>query len=194
MKIFAMLTAIAVLVWSGIGPKDRATWVLEVLPCLIGLPILWWADRKYKIHPAMFALFCFHSAILCVGGHYTYAEVPAGFWFRDLLGLHRNHYDRLGHLLQGITPALIGYEIINRKKIVSSKAWTVVFCIALALSVSVIYEFVEWWTALISGEGATAFLGTQGDVWDTQWDMFMAFVGSILAMVFFSLKSRAIDK
>ncbi len=181
-----LLLAIATLIWSGISPKDRLTWFLEVAPVLIGMPIALWLDRKGKLTGLLFILLCIHAVILCIGGRYTYAEVPIGFYVQELFGFARNHYDRLGHLAQGFVPAIIFREWLIRAKVVNSKKALPVIVCALCLSFSAIYEFIEWFTALVSDEGAEAFLGTQGDVWDTQWDMFLALVGSILAQVFLS--------
>jgi putative membrane protein len=128
--------------------------------------------------------------ILSLGGHYTYAEVPMGFWAQDLFHFSRNHYDRLGHFFQGITPALMAYDYFSREKIVTSKIWIKIIPIAMALAFSSLYEMLEWWTAISTGEAATAFLGTQGDVWDTQWDMFMALCGASLVMTLFSILKK----
>jgi putative membrane protein len=118
-----------------------------------------------------------------VGGHYTYAEVPLGFWVRDALGLSRNHYDRLGHLAQGFVPAILAREILIRKTPLKSGPWVFFLVTCVCLAISVLYEFVEWWTALASGQAAMAFLGTQGDVWDTQWDMFFCLLGALAAQL-----------
>lgn len=186
MLIFAVL----VLIWSGISPKDTFTWYLEVAPSLVGLPLLLWFDKRYGVNMPLYVIACIHSAVLSVGGHYTYAEVPIGFWIQDLFHFTRNHYDRLGHFFQGITPALVAFEYFSRARIVTSQAWLRVLCVCVALSFSALYEFIEWWTALLTGEGATAFLGTQGDVWDTQWDMFLAMCGAIVAAAGVTLSSR----
>lgn len=182
---FLILVAL-VLVWSGISPKDRFTWFLEVAPVLIGIPLALFIDRRFKITTLLFCLLCVHAVILCVGGRYTYAEVPVGFYVQELFGFARNHYDRLGHFAQGFVPALLFREWLIRTKVLSSKRWLFIVVSSLCLSFSAVYEFIEWFTALATGENATAFLGTQGDVWDTQWDMFLALIGSVAAQVFLS--------
>ncbi len=173
--------AAAAVVVSGIGPKDRATWWMEVAPVLIAVPILWATRRRFPLSPLLYGLIAVHAIVLCVGGHWTYAEVPLGFWFRDALGLARNHYDRLGHLMQGFVPALVARELLLRTSPLRPGGWLFTLVTAVALAISAIYEFIEWGAALLLGQGADAFLGMQGDPWDTQWDMFMAFLGAMLA-------------
>ncbi len=193
-KIVFTALALGVLIWSGINPKDQFTWLLEVFPSFIGLPILFYLNKKYGISTTLFSIFCLHSMILSLGGHYTYAEVPLGFWVQELFHFSRNHYDRLGHFFQGMTPALVAYDYFKREKIVISKLWIKVIPICMALAFSSLYEMLEWWTAISTGEAATAFLGTQGDIWDTQWDMFMALCGASLVMIIFSFaKGRATE-
>ena len=171
------------LVVSGIAPHDRFTWVLEVAPILIGVPILVGTYRRFPLTPLVYRLLALHALILMLGGHYTYAEVPLGFWVRDAFGLARNHYDRLGHLAQGFVPAMVTREVLLRRTALGRGGWLffLVTCVCLALSAC--YEFIEWWTALATGEAATAFLGTQGDPWDTQWDMFSALIGALVAQL-----------
>ena len=180
---FLLAAAAAVLVWSGILPRDRATWLMEIAPVLVAAPILILTHRRFPLTPLLYVLIAFHAAILCVGGHYTYAEVPAGFWFRDLLGLSRNHYDRLGHLFQGLVPALVARELLLRHTPLRPGGWLFTLATSVALAVSALYELGEWLAAVVLGQGADAFLGTQGDPWDTQWDMFMALVGALLAQL-----------
>jgi putative membrane protein len=171
---------------SGINPYDRFTWFMEIAPILIAVPILLATSPRFRFTPLAYRLIFIHAIILMIGGHYTYARVPLGFWVQDLLGLARNHYDRLGHLAQGFIPAILVREILIRKSpLVPGKLlFFLVVCVCLALSA--FYEFIEWWTALAEGPAAVDFLGTQGDVWDTQWDMFMAFIGAIIAQIFLS--------
>ncbi len=133
--------------------------------------------------PLAYRLIFLHAAILMLGGHYTYAEVPLGFWVRDALGLSRNHYDRLGHLAQGFVPAILAREILLRKTPLKPGPWLFFLVTCVCLAISAFYEFVEWWAALASGEAASAFLGTQGDVWDTQWDMFLCLLGALAAQL-----------
>ena len=186
LPLFVLAAVLAVLVWSGIAPHDRGTWLMEVAPVLIVLPLLVATHRRFPLTPLLQVLIALHAAVLCVGGHYTYAEVPAGFWFRDLLGLARNHYDRLGHLFQGFVPALVARELLLRNTPLRPGGWLFALCISVAMAVSALYELLEWLAAELLGQGADAFLGTQGDVWDTQWDMFMALLGALAAQLLLS--------
>jgi len=171
------------LVVSGIRPYDRATWLMEVGPILIGVPILLATARRFPLTPLVYRLILLHALILILGGHYTYARVPPGFWVQDLLGLARNHYDRLGHVAQGFVPAMIARELLLRSTPLRPGKWLFVLVASVALAVSACYEFIEWWAALLGGEAATDFLGTQGDPWDTQWDMFLALIGALSAQL-----------
>ncbi len=172
-----------VFVWSAIRPHDVFTWFLEVLPAIIALPILLFSHQKFPLTPILYVLILIHAIILMVGGHYTYAGVPLFNWLKDAFDLGRNYYDRMGHFAQGFVPAMIAREILIRKNIVKSGAWLFFIVCCICLSISACYEFIEWWVAVASGEAAEAFLGTQGDVWDTQWDMFYALIGAILAQI-----------
>lgn len=174
--------ALAVLVISGIGPADRLTWVLETLPIMVGLPVLIWTRRSFPLTPLLYRLLFLHALILAVGGHYTYAQVPLGFWVQDLFHLARNHYDRLGHLAQGFVPAILVRELLLRTSPLAGSRWLPVLTVSVCLAFSALYELIEWWGALILGAGADAFLGTQGDPWDTQWDMCLALVGALAAL------------
>ena len=176
------VTAIAALVVSGIAPHDRATWLLEVAPVLLALPLLLATARRFPLTPLACRLLFVHALILMVGGHWTYAEVPAGFWVRDHFGLARNPYDRLGHLAQGFVPAVLAREVVVRCTPLRGR-WLAFVAIAIPLAISAAYELVEWAAALAFGQGADAFLGTQGDPWDTQWDMFLALVGALAALL-----------
>jgi putative membrane protein len=180
--ILLILTLVALVV-SAIHPYDRLTWVLEVAPILIGVPILIATWRRFPLTPLLYRLFFLHALILMLGGHYTYARVPLGFWFRDLLGLARNHYDRLGHFAQGFVPAMVVRELLLRKNVVRRGGWLFFLVACVCLAFSAFYEFTEWWSAVLGGEAATDFLGTQGDVWDTQWDMFFALIGAVTAQL-----------
>ncbi len=175
--------ALVVLVASGIRPYDRATWWMEVAPVLIGVPILIATARRFPLTPLLYRLLFLHACILMLGGHYTYARVPLGFWVQDLLGLARNHYDRLGHFAQGFIPALVAREILLRCTPLRPGKWLFVLVASVALAISACYEFIEWWAALLGGAAATDFLGTQGDPWDTQWDMFLAVTGAVTAQL-----------
>jgi putative membrane protein len=176
-----LFLALLALVGSGIGPKDRFTWFLEVAPILIGVPILLATARRFPLTPLLQRLLFLHALILMVGGHYTYAEVPLGEWAKNAFGFARNHYDRLGHLAQGFVPAILAREILLRKTPLRQGAWLATLVTSVCLAFSALYELVEWAMALATGEAATAFLGTQGDVWDTQWDMLLALCGALLA-------------
>jgi len=186
----------AALLWSGIGPKERGTWWLEVAPVLIGVPILAATYRRFPLTPLVYVLVWIHAIILMVGGHYTYAEVPLFNWIRDVLGLARNHYDRVGHFAQGFVPAILAREILLRTSPLRPGGWLFFLVCCVCLAISALYELIEWWAALLtSPETGTAFLGTQGDVWDTQWDMFLALVGSVVAQLALSrLHQRQLDQ
>lgn len=175
-----------VLIWSGINPKDYFTWFLEVFPALIGLGVMAATYKSFRFTPLTYFLILVHSIILMVGGHYTYAEVPLFDWIRDAFNMTRNNYDKIGHLAQGFIPAIIAREILLRKEIVSGKGWLAFIVVCICLAISAFYELIEWGAALLSGEAAEAFLGTQGYIWDTQSDMAIALLGSILALVLLS--------
>ncbi|MBK7974058.1 MAG: DUF2238 domain-containing protein [Deltaproteobacteria bacterium] len=180
----AMLAVVAVgLVISGIGPRDRFTWLLEVAPVLIGAPIFLATFRRFPFTPLVYALLAVHAYVLMIGGHWTYAEVPFGFWLQKVLHFARNPYDRIGHFAQGFIPAIVGREILLRCSPLRGSRWLPVLVFTCCMTLSVTYEFIEWWTALATGIAAEAFLGTQGDPWDTQWDMFLCGVGAITALV-----------
>ena len=178
-----LAATLVVLVWSFINPHDRFTWVLEVLPFLIALPILVLTARPFPLTPLVYTLIAIHATILMVGGHYTYAEVPLGFWIQRVFGFARNHYDRIGHFAQGFVPAVIARELLIRRQVVNRRRWLPFLVVCFCLALSAMYEEIEWWTAEASGSAADAFLGTQGDPWDTQWDMFLALLGSITALI-----------
>jgi putative membrane protein len=185
-----LLGAIALII-SGINPADRTTWWLEVFPILVAVPILLATARRFPLTPLAYRLIFLHALILMVGGHYTYAKVPLGFWMEQWFGFTRNHYDRIGHFAQGFVPAIIAREILLRRSPLTTGKWLFTIVTALCLAISACYEFVEWFAAVLGGSSADAFLGTQGDVWDTQWDMFMAFIGAIAAQL---LLARVQDK
>ncbi len=173
---------VLVLIWSAIDPKDQFTWLLEVLPALLGAAVLWVTRSSFPLTPLVYRLILLHCLILMVGGHYTYAEVPLFDWLRDSFGLARNNYDKVGHLAQGFVPAMIARELLIRKQVISTAGWRNFFIVCFCLAFSAFYELIEWWVALASGESAEAFLGTQGYVWDTQSDMGLALLGAILAL------------
>ena len=173
---------LAVLVWSGIGPKDYVTWCLEVSPAVLGALVLWVTRERFPLTSLVYALILFHCIVLMVGGHYTYAEVPLGDWFRELVDGRRNNYDKLGHFVQGFVPAMIARELMIRLRIFNSDAWRNFYIVSFCLGFSAFYELIEWWVALLSDEAAEAFLGTQGYVWDTQSDMGWALFGALAAL------------
>jgi len=175
-----------VFIWSIFKPHDYFTWFLEVFPVFIGLVILIAVYKKFKFTRFTYLLIFLQAVILFIGGHYTYAEMPLFDWLKEVLELKRNYYDRVGHFMQGFVPAIIAREILLRKRIVKNDIWLKFIVVSICLSVSVFYEFIEWWVAIATGTAAEAFLGTQGDIWDTQWDMFLALIGALTAVIFFS--------
>lgn len=177
---------IAVLVVSGIAPYERLTWLMEVAPVLIALPLMIATRRSYPLTTLLTVLIAAHALVLIAGGAYTYARVPLGFWMQDLLGTVRNPYDKLGHFMQGFVPAMVAREILIRGAYVRGRKMTGFLCICIAMAISAVYELIEWAAALYLGQGADEFLGTQGDQWDTQSDMFMALIGSSTAMAVLS--------
>ncbi len=181
---FLVLTALA-LIASGWQPYDRITWLMEVLPVLIAVPVLWLTYEKFPLTPLLYWCIFFHGLVLILGGAYTYARVPLGFWVQDLFELSRNPYDKLGHFMQGFVPALVAREILLRLKIVSGKKMLVFIVISIVLAISAAYELIEWAAALMLAKGADDFLGMQGDQWDTQSDMFLALIGGLCALLFF---------
>jgi putative membrane protein len=180
----ALLAAgVVLLALSAIHPYDMATWWMEVFPIFIAVPILAATYRRFPLTPLVYTLIFIHACILMLGGHYTYARVPLGSWIQQALGFSRNPYDRIGHFAQGFVPAMIAREILLRRTPLVSGGWLFFIVCSICLAISACYEFVEWWAALLGGSAAADFLGTQGDVWDTQWDMLMALIGSIVAQV-----------
>ncbi|MDK9708215.1 MAG: DUF2238 domain-containing protein [Desulforhopalus sp.] len=172
----------AVFIWSGIFPKDRFTWFLEVVPAIIGVIVLAATYRTFRLTPLVYFLILVHCIILMVGGHYTYAEVPLFDYFKTLFGFTRNSYDKVGHFAQGFVPAMIARELLIRKQVVNGRSWLKFVIVSFCLAFSASYELVEWWVAAATGEGAEAFLGTQGYIWDTQSDMALALLGAIAAL------------
>lgn len=193
--LLLLIVGAVLLVLSGIGPHDRTTWWLEVAPILIAVPILALTARCFPLTPLAYRLIFVHALILMLGAHYTYAEVPAGFWLKRALGLARNPYDRIGHVVQGFVPAILAREVLIRRSPVKGERWLTFLVVCVCLAISALYELVEWATALIGGQGADAFLGTQGDQWDTQWDMFLALLGAAAALLVLSrLHDRQITR
>jgi putative membrane protein len=183
----ALLIMVAIVFcWSGWDPYDRFTWWLETAPGLAGLVILLATYRRFPLTTLCYTLIAFHICILCVGGHYTYARVPVFDWLRPIFGWQRNHFDRLGHFAQGFVPAMIAREILIRLHIVQRKKWIPFLVVSVCLAISAFYELIEWWTAISSGSASNDFIGSQGDVWDTQEDMFLALIGAVCAVTLFS--------
>ncbi|WP_457572241.1 DUF2238 domain-containing protein [Desulfovulcanus sp.] len=181
--LLLLLLTIVALIISAIQPYNWAVWFLEVFPVLIGGPILIVTYRHFRLTPLLYRLIFIHALILILGGHYSYARVPLGFWLQDLLDLSRNHYDRIGHLAQGFIPAILAREILIRCTPLGPGKWLSFLVICVCLALSAFYELIEWWVAIIGGLAADVFLATQGDVWDTQWDMFFALLGAIAAVL-----------
>lgn len=168
---------------SAIDPRDGLTWFMEVLPVIIGIAVIAATYRKFPLTPLLLRLLCLHGLVLILGAHYTYAEVPLGFWLQDLMDLSRNPYDRIGHFFQGFVPAILAREILLRKTALNRGRMLFFIVASICLAFSAFYELIEWWAAVLLGSGAADFLGTQGDVWDTQWDMFTCLIGAISAQV-----------
>lgn len=178
--------ALMALAASGTAPYDRLTWWMETLPVMLGLALMFATHRRFPLTPLVYRLLFVHSLILMLGGHYTYARVPFGLWVQDAFDLTRNHYDRLGHLAQGFIPAMLTREILLRQTPLKPGGWLFFLTTSVVLAFSACYEFTEWGAALAMGGDADAFLATQGDVWDTQWDMFLALIGALVAQVLLS--------
>ena len=178
-----IIVFLGVLIWSGINPKDFMTWCLEVAPAVAGGIILWFTRERFPLTPLAYVLILVHCVILMVGGHYTYADVPIGEWFRELTDGSRNNYDKLGHLAQGFIPAIVARELVIRLDVFNSRRWRDFFIVCFCLGLSAFYELIEWWVALVSDEAADSFLGTQGYVWDTQSDMGWALIGAFAALL-----------
>jgi len=185
-----LLTLLAI---SGIRPYDHATWALEVAPMIIALPILWATYNRFPLTTLVYVCIFAHCVVLMIGGEYTYARVPFGFQLQEMLGLQRNPYDKIGHFFQGFVPALVAREILLRGEFVKGRRMLAFVVVCIVMAISATYELIEWWVALAAGQGAADFLGTQGDPWDTQSDMFMALIGSVSALLLLSgLQDRQI--
>lgn len=190
-----LAAVLAVFLWSMIAPRDGFTWFLEVLPVIVVLPLLALTYRHFRFTDLAYCLIALHAVILMVGGHYTYAEMPLFNWLRDAFDLGRNHYDRIGHIAQGFVPAIAAREILLRNLPLRPGGWLFFIVTCIALAISAFYELVEWWVAVVSGSAAVAFLATQGDVWDTQWDMFLALLGAVAAQLLLSrMHDRELEK
>ena len=178
-----LLSFLALLAWSAYLPHDWLTWFLETVPAMLGVMILLFTYARFRLTLLVYILIWLHAAVLLIGGHYTYAEMPLFNWLRDTYHLDRNYYDRVGHVFQGFVPAIIAREILLRRSPLKPGKWLFFIVTCICLAISAFYEFIEWWVALASGEAATAFLATQGDIWDTHWDMLLALCGALAAQV-----------
>lgn len=176
----------AALLWSGLAPFDRATWVMETLPVMLAYPVLWFTYQRFPLTQLLYLLIAMHALILIVGGTYTYAQVPIGFDLQAFFGLQRNPYDKIGHFFQGLVPALVAREILIRGAYVNGRKMLAFIVVCIVLAISATYELIEWAAALAMGQGADEFLGTQGDEWDAQSDMFFALIGGLSALLVFS--------
>ncbi|MBA4340723.1 MAG: hypothetical protein C0423_01075 [Methylibium sp.] len=191
--LLASLLMLGLLAWSGWQPYDRATWAMEVAPVFIALPLLWASYRRFPLSTLLYVCIFLHACVLMLGGAYTYARVPLGFALQDLLQLQRNPYDKIGHFMQGFVPALVAREILLRGAYVQGRRMLAFLCVCIVLAISASYELIEWGAALALGQGADEFLGTQGDPWDTQSDMFLALIGASVALLLFTrLQDRQI--
>lgn len=182
----ALLVLIMLLAVSGWQPYDRLTWLMEVLPIMLVLPILWISYQRFPLTNLLYTGIFIHACVLMLGGAYTYARVPLGFELQELFALHRNPYDKIGHFMQGLVPALAARELFIRHRVVNGKRWLAFLVICVVMTISAVYELIEWAAALAMGQGADEFLGTQGDIWDTQSDMFLALVGASCMLLLLS--------
>jgi putative membrane protein len=192
--LFSIIT-IVLLTCTFILSSDKFTWTMEVFPILFGLPIILLTYKKFPLTKMLYVLILIHFTILAIGGMYTYAKVPLGFWMQDWFHFQRNHYDRIGHFAQGFVPAMLVREVLLRTSPLKPGKWLSFIVVCICLAISAFYELIEWWTAAIQGASAEAFLGTQGDVWDSQWDMLFALIGAITALLILSkFHNNAIQK
>lgn len=191
-----LVVVIGLCLLLGVSPRaDRVTWFMENAPIFIVIPMLFYLQPRVHLTNMVLRLLALHALVLMIGGHYTYAEVPFGYWMKDLFGFARNHYDRIGHFMQGFVPAFVFRELLIKKSPLKKGLLLNTLVITSCMAVSAFYEFIEWWAALILGQGADAFLGSQGDQWDTQWDMFLATVGASVAVFLLGgLQDRAISR
>ena len=192
LEFYALIgVALVGLAWSATGPSDRTTWILESVPVMIGIPWLIAMRTRFPLTALTMRLLLFHALVLLVGAYYTYANVPVGIWVANNFDLARNHYDRFAHVVQGFVPAILAREILLRKTSLRPGGWLFVLVSSVCLAFSATYEIVEWWAAMIGGDSADAFLGAQGDIWDSHWDMLMALTGALLGQ---ALLDRAHDR
>jgi putative membrane protein len=193
--LWMTLLVVLASVVSAVRPHDYLTWGLEIFPVAIALPVLYATARSYPLTPLLYWLIGVHCLVLILGAHYTYARVPIGFWVQDVFDFTRNNYDRVGHFMQGFVPGIAVREIYKRSSPVKSGAWLGFMTVMTCLAISAMYEFLEWWVSLAAGVAADEFLSTQGDVWDTQWDMFLAGCGALTAILTLSrVHDRAVAR
>ena len=179
-ELFALLALVAAItIWSWIDAANIGIWWAESIPVFIALPILWYTYKRFPLTRLAYYLIVIHAIILLVGAHYTYAHVPLGFWMQDIFDFTRNNYDRIGHIAQGFVPAILAREIFIRNNLIRVRGWRIFLVTCFCLAFSAFYELIEWWSAVFAGDGSVEFLGTQGDIWDAQWDMFLALMGAI---------------
>lgn len=185
-RVLMLVTMLGCLVWSGLAPFDRTTWVLEIFPIVLAVPLLWWTRHSFPLSSLLFVLVMLHCLVLMLGGAYSYARVPLGFFLQDLFELSRNPYDKIGHFFQGLVPALVCREILLRGAYVSARTMLNFLTVCVVLAISATYELIEWAAAVALGQGADEFLGTQGDPWDTQSDMALALIGALSCLLLLS--------
>ncbi len=183
--ITLLILILAIMAWSWIDAASRQIWWAEAVPVVLAIPLLWATSKRFPLTRLSYYLAFVHAAILLVGAHYTYSHVPLGFWLQDLFDFTRNNYDRIGHIAQGFIPAIIAREIFIRHRVVSDSAWRPFLVTCFCLAFSAFYELIEWWSVIYAGDGSIEFLGTQGDIWDAQWDMFLALLGAIVSQLCF---------
>jgi putative membrane protein len=181
--LLAMMALLLIMALSAIDPYDRTTWLMEVAPVFIALPIMITSFRRFPLSTLLYVLIFIHALVLIAGGHYTYARVPLGYWIEHAFSLSRNPYDKIGHFMQGFVPFLVTREILLRNGFLASRRMAAFLSVCVVMAISAWYELIEWWSALALGQGADEFLGTQDDPWDTQSDMFFAFIGAMTALV-----------
>jgi putative membrane protein len=190
-----LIAALLATALSAVAPFDWLTWWMEAVPVLIAVPILLATYRRHPLTPLLYRLIFLHMLVLLFGAHYSYARVPLGFWMEDLFGFGRNHYDRIGHFMQGFMPAILSREILLRAGVVRRGGWLFFICVCICLAFSAFYELIEWWSAVAAGDATLEFLGTQGDVWDAQWDMLFALIGGVCSLLLLSrLHDRQLAK
>lgn len=193
-NLFA-ISVLCGLIISGISPHDYFTWSLEVFPAIIALAIIYFTHKTFPLSNLLYSLILIHCFVLFIGGHYTYAEVPLFNSLKELLHQQRNNYDKVGHFIQGFVPAIVAREILIRKKVFHKLGWLSFICISICLAISAFYELIEAFVAIVTGDSAEAFLGTQGYIWDTQSDMFFALIGALVALILLPrIHNKSIEK